>query len=73
MARSGPAESSSRVAATAPSTEFSIGTMARSAAPPRTASSVAGMLAHGIAPSSADGSNSASAASVKVPSGPRYA
>ena len=73
MARSGPAASSSRVALTAPSTELSIGTIARSAAPARTASSAAGMLAQGIASSGADGSNSASAASVKVPAGPRYA
>ena len=73
MTRSGPVASSSRVAVTAPSTEFSMGTMPRSAAPLRTASRVAWMLTHGIACSAAAASKASSAASVKVPSGPRYA
>ena len=63
--------SASRVAVTAPSTEFSIGTMPCSAAPVRTASRVAWMLTQGIAWPAAPGSNASSAASVKVPSGPR--
>ena len=66
--------SSSRVAVTAPSTEFSMGTMPRSAAPLRTASRVAWMLTHGRAwPAAAAASKASRAASVKVPSGPRYA
>ena len=71
MTMSGPVASSSRVALTAPSTEFSIGTIARSASPLRTASSVAWMVAHGSAPARAAGSKAARAASVNVPSGPR--
>ena len=65
--------SSSKVAVTAPSTEFSMGTMPRSAAPLRTASRVAWMLTHGRACPAAAASKASSAASVKVPSGPRYA
>ena len=59
-----------------PSTEDSIGTTARSAAPVRTASSVAPMVAHGTGSTSPAGRRPASAslataASVNVPSGPR--
>ena len=71
LARSVPLASSSRVAVTAPSTEFSMGTMARSAAPLRTASRVAWMLTQGIACPAAALSKASSAASVNVPSGPR--
>ena len=71
MVMSVPVASSSRVALTAPSTEFSIGTIARSAAPSRTASTVACTVGHAMAPPRAAGSNAARAASVNVPSGPR--
>ena len=73
ITRSRPVASSSRVAVTAPSTEFSMGTMPRSADPLRTAASVAWMVTQGIAWPAAPGSKASSAASVKVPSGPRYA
>ena len=71
ITRSRAVGSSSRVAVTAPSTEFSMGTMARSAAPLRTASRVAWMLTQGIACPAAALSKASSAASVNVPSGPR--
>ena len=64
-----------------PSIEFSIGTQANSALPSRTASSAAIVLSTGSgrqAPAAACGTRPApvicrSAASVKVPAGPRYA
>jgi hypothetical protein len=71
MIRSDPVASSSRVAVTAPSTEFSMGTMARSATPARTVSSVAWMVTHGMASTSCPLVKASSAASVNVPSGPR--
>ena len=67
----------SSVGSTVPSIEFSIGTQAKSAEPARTAASAAGVLSigcgvtsppPGITPAAAIFS---SAASVKVPSGPR--
>ena len=69
MTRSFPAARSSRVAVTTPSTELSIGTTARSAVPVRTAASAAWMVGHESG--SAPGSTARSAASEKVPSGPR--
>jgi hypothetical protein len=67
-----PVASSSRVRATTPSTEFSMGTSALSAAPLRTASRVAVTFAHAMS-SSAGVVICFRAASVKVPEGPRYA
>ncbi|CNI12594.1 Uncharacterised protein [Mycobacterium tuberculosis] len=69
----------SRVGDTDPSIEFSIGTHAYSAAPPRTASSAAGVLSSGSCRRASGwrpGTKPAvaicsRAASVKVPSGPR--
>ena len=60
---------SSSVAVTTPSTELSMGTTARSAAPSRTAARAAWMV--GQDSGSAPGSAARSAASEKVPSGPR--
>ena len=54
---------------TTPSTELSIGTTARSAAPSRTAARAAWMV--GQDSGSAPGSTARSAASENVPSGPR--
>ncbi|PQM44438.1 hypothetical protein C1Y40_05405 [Mycobacterium talmoniae] len=67
----------SRVGSTPPSIEFSIGTHAYSAAPSRTASRAAGVLSIGTGRTESEpGTKPAavscvSAASVKVPSGPR--
>ena len=67
----------SSVGSTVPSMEFSIGTQAKSAAPVRTASSAAGVLSVGSGPTSAPPGTMtpatilSSAASLKVPSGPR--
>jgi hypothetical protein len=71
MIRGLPVASSSSVTGTAPPTEFSSGTSAASASPLRTASSASGTLRAGVRrPRSAAGMVR-SAASVKVPSGPR--
>jgi hypothetical protein len=61
------------VAVTTPSTELSMGTTARSAAPDRTAASAAWMVGHGTGSACAAASSARKAASVNVPSGPRYA
>ena len=67
-----PVANSSSVRATTPSTEFSIGTRAKSALPSRTAMRAAVTFEYGISESDAD-VIFLSAASVKVPTGPRYA
>ena len=69
--RRSPTASSSRVAETEPSTEFSIGTRAWSASPRRTASSAAVTLTCGCRSPFAAAGRVRSAASAKVPSGPR--
>ncbi|CAB4958455.1 unannotated protein [freshwater metagenome] len=65
-----PVASSSRVRATTPSTEFSIGTSANCASPERTALSAAVTFAYGIF-TSVSQVILFSAASVKVPTGPK--
>ena len=66
-----PVAIASRVAVTPPSTEFSIGTMAASAEPSRTLSSAVLTLDDGMRTASAAPGTCISAASVKVPAGPR--
>ena len=66
-----PCASSSSVTGTDPSTEFSIGTTARSASPARTASSATVTVEHGTSSASAVPGSDRSACSVKVPAGPR--
>src|SRR5664280_1246141 len=66
-----PVASSSRVAETAPSMEFSSATTAPSTSPARTASSAAATVACGSSSASAATGRVRSAASVKVPAGPR--
>jgi hypothetical protein len=66
-----PLASSSSVAATGPSTELSIGTMAPSASPRRTASSAAATVCCGWRSAFAAAGIERSADSVNVPSGPR--
>ena len=63
--------SSSSVAVTPPSTEFSIGTSAAAASPLRTASRAAGTETIGTSSRVAASGRVRRAASVKVPSGPR--
>jgi hypothetical protein len=71
MTSGSPSASSSRVTPTWPPIEFSSGTSAASASPPRTASSASGTLCAGVrVPCSAAGMVR-SACSVNVPSGPR--
>jgi hypothetical protein len=71
MTSGSPVASSSRVALTEPSTEFSNGTIAASASPSRTASRVAGTVGYGSSSARAAAGSERSAASVKVPCGPR--
>ena len=66
-----PVAMASSVAVTPPSTEFSMGTMAASAEPSRTLSSAVLTLDDGMRTASAASGTCISAASVKVPSGPR--
>ena len=66
-----PVAMASRVAVTPPSTEFSIGTMAASAEPSRTMSRAVFTFDDGIRMAPAASGTCISAASVKVPSGPR--
>ena len=61
------------MAVTTPSTELSMGTTARSAAPVRTAASAAWIVAHGTGSVGSVPASVRRAASVNVPSGPRYA
>ncbi|MCY1243807.1 hypothetical protein D9M72_568410 [compost metagenome] len=68
---SAPDAMASRVAVTPPSTEFSMGTMAASAEPSRTLSSAVFTLEEGMRTASPAPGTCISAASVKVPSGPR--
>jgi hypothetical protein len=68
-----PVASSSRVVATDPSTEFSIGTTAASASSARTASIAAGTVRCGNVSAPSASGTVRSAASANVPSGPRYA
>ncbi len=63
--------SSSLVVVTAPSTEFSIATIAPAALPARTASSAADTDATGVNSRVPASGRVRSAASVKVPAGPR--
>ncbi len=62
-----PVASASRVAVTPPSTEFSIGTMAASSSPARTAASAASTVGSGVAVAVSTPGTWASAISVKVP------
>ena len=66
-----PLASSSSVALTPPSTELSIGTTARSAAPVLTASSAAAIVGYGTGSNSPVLCSALTACSQKVPRGPR--
>ena len=66
-----PSASPSIVAGTEPSTEFSSGTSAASASPDRTAARAAATLGWGYRAPSEEATALLSAASAKVPSGPR--
>ena len=68
-----PTASSSIVAVTAPSTELSIAATAASQSPERTASKAAGTEAYGTGSIDSAPGRLSSAASVKVPAGPRNA
>src|SRR4051794_8074482 len=73
MTRCSPLANSSRVAGTAPSTEFSSGTSAASASPERTASMARVTLLVGSRSASRAIASERSAACANVPSGPRNA
>jgi len=66
-----PVASVSSVAATLPSTEFSIATTAKSASPARTDSIAATTSTCGRYSAASAGTTARNAASVKVPAGPR--
>jgi hypothetical protein len=66
-----PVASSSSVTGTDPSTEFSMGTTAPSASPPRTASSARVTVEQGCSSARAAAGRLRRACSVNVPSGPR--
>jgi hypothetical protein len=71
MRSSLPVATASSVAVTPPSTEFSMGTMAASTSPARTAARATGTEDTGRRSASRAPSTLSSAASVKVPAGPR--